>query len=287
MDTAGGIQGSVSGLMADAVENAAIIIPFMTEQYQNSKSCNKEIEYANDLEVSIVPIRAQKKTSDGEPYSARGKLGILTAGKIYVDFTKTKYYDRKLKELITNIGSSLMDPEVVMKLINQGKNKGAKNAQDESEDLDKRIPIVVRTKDLHLACNRKGTYTETELDGPVLSISLLTKTSLQPCELGESYGFTGNRVWVSNNARGVFRVVYTTSRCLKVTTEKVPDSKILVFQSTKQKRKEKIMSTNIREVHLVKQLSRAKCTLGETFGFDGSKLWIDAGARGVFQIFFE
>ena len=59
-------------------------------------------------------------------------------------------------------------------------------------------------------------YTETELEGPVLSITLLKQQSQAAVVFGTSYGFIGNRVWVDNGARGNFRVVYTTSRSIRV-----------------------------------------------------------------------
>ena len=59
-------------------------------------------------------------------------------------------------------------------------------------------------------------YTETELEGPVLSITLLKQESQAAVVFGTSYGFIGNRVWVDNGARGDFRVVYTTSRSIRV-----------------------------------------------------------------------
>jgi len=278
MDTEGGMHGSIAGAMADAVENASIIIPFMTEKYQESKACNQEFEYANDIGVTIVPVRAQDMTADGKKYRARGKVGILVAGKLYVDFTDLDLYEEKIEELLINIGFGLMDPEKVMKLVQEGKND-----HEASEDADKRLPLSIITTDMQLDSKNMG-YTETELGGPILSISVIKQDSQSALIQGTSFGFIGNRVWVDNGARGKFRVVYTTSRAIKVVPEEGEGARTIMLQSFKSKRKERIMDKDVKEVHLIKQLSQSACTLGESFGFEGSKVWVDKGARGIFKI---
>lgn len=281
----GGVHGSIAAAMADAVENASVIVPFMTEKYQESKACNQEIEYANDIGVQVVPIRAQDVTSDGKKYRARGKLGIICAGKLYVDFTDESAYEDKVEELLINIGFCLMDPEKVMKLVREGKKeKGATTEEGAIED--KRIPISVVNKDMALSSWQKK-YTETELEGPVLSITLLKQESKTPCTFGSSFGFVGNRVWVDNGARGQFRVVYTTSRSIRVIPEEGESSRTVTLQSIGHRYKERIMDKKVKEMVLVKQLSKAACTLKESYGFEESKVWVDKGARGIFKIIYE
>ena len=271
--------------MADAVENASIIIPFMTEQYQQSKACNQEIEYANDIGVTVVPIRALDKTSDGKSYRARGRLGIICAGKLYVDFTDESVFDAKMEELFINIGFALMDPDAVMKLVREGKSE---SEEQELDGSDKRVPIQVFTKDMQLDSRKRG-YTETQLDGPVLSISLLKQDSTSDVVQGISFGFIGNRVWVDNGARGMFRVVYTTSRSVKVVEDKNEGEKqrMVQLQSFEYKRKERVMDRKVKEMVLVTQLSRSACILDESFGFHESTVWVDRGARGLFKIIYE
>ena len=50
--------------------------------FQESKACNQEIEYANDVGVQIVPVRAQNVRSDGKSYRPRGKV----RSKVYSTF---------------------------------------------------------------------------------------------------------------------------------------------------------------------------------------------------------
>ena len=42
--------------MADGVENAKVIVPFMTEKYQASSSCQHELSYAKDLQRKVGKI---------------------------------------------------------------------------------------------------------------------------------------------------------------------------------------------------------------------------------------
>jgi len=43
MDTQGGIVNDINNSMAFGVENAEVIIPLMTQKYQESRNCNKEL----------------------------------------------------------------------------------------------------------------------------------------------------------------------------------------------------------------------------------------------------
>ena len=52
-----------------------------------------------------------------------------------------------MEELLINIAFSLMDPEKVMKLVQEGK---AAEEQEELDDADKRIPIQVVNKGIVL-----------------------------------------------------------------------------------------------------------------------------------------
>ena len=86
MDIKGGVYGNINAAMAAGVENAAVICPFMTEDYEKSKSCELELNYARDRNVNVVPCMTQTQASDGSSYRASGWLGALTAGKLWLDF---------------------------------------------------------------------------------------------------------------------------------------------------------------------------------------------------------
>lgn len=66
--------------MAAGVEDAAVICAFMTPAYQASRSCKKELNYADSREVIIVPVML------ANDWEASEWLGLLTAGLLWVDF---------------------------------------------------------------------------------------------------------------------------------------------------------------------------------------------------------
>jgi len=102
MDIEGGIVNDINKSMAEAVENASIIIPLMTQKYQDSYNCQLELKYGNDRRVPIIPIKAQ----DGE-WKQSGWLGLITAGKKWIDFSDQTNFNEKIDELITVIKAIL------------------------------------------------------------------------------------------------------------------------------------------------------------------------------------
>ena len=85
--------------MADGVENAAVVCCFMTQKYQSSRNCEKELLYAERRRVSIIPCRL---TRGWEPSTW---LGLVTAGLVWVDFREATdaNIDLKIDKLIDQI----------------------------------------------------------------------------------------------------------------------------------------------------------------------------------------
>jgi len=98
MDIEGGIVNDINKSMADAVEKASIIIPIMTQKYQDSYNCQLELKYANDRRVPIIPIKAQ-----GGEWKQSGWLGLITAGKKWIDFSDKTKSDEKIEELLNEL----------------------------------------------------------------------------------------------------------------------------------------------------------------------------------------
>eukprot|EP00808_Paulinella_micropora_P009245 g12756.t1 len=74
------MKKNINEAMASGVENAAVIIPLLSQKYQDSHNCKKELNYADDLRVPIVPVMAEKN------WKQSGWLGALLAGLLWVDF---------------------------------------------------------------------------------------------------------------------------------------------------------------------------------------------------------
>ena len=66
--------------MAEAVENSAAVCFFMTQEYQDSKNCKKELQYADKLEIPLIPCRCSAS------FKPSGWLGLISAGLMSYDF---------------------------------------------------------------------------------------------------------------------------------------------------------------------------------------------------------
>eukprot|EP01137_Pigoraptor_chileana_P010109 Opistho-2@3941 len=92
------MSGHIQDAMAAAVEKSWVVIPFMTEKYQLSANCKKELSYADRLgTVKIIPILSQKN------YIASEWLGFITAALLYFDFTDEAKFDSNMDALVAEI----------------------------------------------------------------------------------------------------------------------------------------------------------------------------------------
>ena len=95
------MSGDIFNKMAEGVEGAAIIIICMSRKYQLSENCNKEFKYAQVKGKKILPIKVEKG------FNATGALGLITAGKLYIDFSDLSKFDENVKSLEKEVRSLL------------------------------------------------------------------------------------------------------------------------------------------------------------------------------------
>jgi hypothetical protein len=86
--------------MAEGVENANVVVCFLTQKYQNSENCQQELQYTRSKNIPIVPVRLER---DWKPTGWLGNTlllntkklllnnsflswGLITAGLLWVDF---------------------------------------------------------------------------------------------------------------------------------------------------------------------------------------------------------
>ena len=69
--------------MAEAVENASIIMPFLCRDYERSKNCEKELSYADTKNKSIIPILIEPN------YKPSGWLALVISRFKYIDVSHT------------------------------------------------------------------------------------------------------------------------------------------------------------------------------------------------------
>lgn len=95
------MSGSVPAAMADAVENASIVLLCMSSQYEKSANCRLEGEYALTLRKQLIPLKL------AEGYTPRGWLGLAVGAKLYYNLSKPDKFDAELQRLIKEIQTTL------------------------------------------------------------------------------------------------------------------------------------------------------------------------------------
>ncbi|XP_030849688.1 uncharacterized protein LOC105440238 [Strongylocentrotus purpuratus] len=91
------MMGDKIGAMAEAVENAVMVIACITRGYQDSQDCRTEASYAYECKKKIIPVKVSND------FKASGWLGGITAGKIY--------YIVQQAELVSEVLSSIIEKE--------------------------------------------------------------------------------------------------------------------------------------------------------------------------------
>ncbi|XP_047434433.1 uncharacterized protein LOC125004108 [Mugil cephalus] len=102
MDIEGGVTGNINDAMAAGVEEAVVICPVMTPAYQASRSCKKELSYADTREVIIVPIMLSKE------WEASEWLGLITAGLLWVDFRIADEDEENFDKCVRSLEEEIM-----------------------------------------------------------------------------------------------------------------------------------------------------------------------------------
>ncbi|XP_067948854.1 uncharacterized protein [Watersipora subatra] len=83
--------------MARAVNNAVVVIPVLTDKYQKSINCRKEIEFADKCNKTLVPIRMQ------EDFKMEGWLDFLIGGSYAHTLCNDDIYDEELEKLFKTL----------------------------------------------------------------------------------------------------------------------------------------------------------------------------------------
>ncbi|CAK8685735.1 unnamed protein product [Clavelina lepadiformis] len=81
------MKGDMYEMMGRAVNNAHVVLMFTSSNYERSANCQSEANYAKDLKKKIIPIRVEKG------YEPNPKIGMMTAGLLYYDFSKGSFDD--------------------------------------------------------------------------------------------------------------------------------------------------------------------------------------------------
>jgi len=97
------MQGSTVEVMADAVEEAAVMCYGISRAYKESANCRLEAQYAYQQQLDMVPLMMEER------YSAKGWLGMLLGVRLYYAFygpvlDGERAFEAKVEELCRELG---------------------------------------------------------------------------------------------------------------------------------------------------------------------------------------
>eukprot|EP00457_Paulinella_chromatophora_P002111 gb/GEZN01002115.1/.p1 GENE.gb/GEZN01002115.1/~~gb/GEZN01002115.1/.p1 ORF type:complete len:796 (-),score=107.06 gb/GEZN01002115.1/:249-2603(-) len=138
-------RGSVNQAMAEGVERAAVFIPLVAEDYQNSRKCSKEFNYADQRKLPMRPIMVQNG------FKPTSWLGAVLA--LYVS---------KLPEI--QITSPNLEADIVDLLIKSITTIWHGAIQPGRKDLSPRPPVSTASNILYPGGAVSGWYSQPDGD---------------------------------------------------------------------------------------------------------------------------
>ena len=100
------MKGSTLDAMAEAVENASVVLVCVSRRYKESQNCRSEATYAYDLKKDIIPLMMEGN------YKGDGWLGIIVTGKMWFDFQSKHVLEQSVTKLIKELGGRGKDVDV-------------------------------------------------------------------------------------------------------------------------------------------------------------------------------
>ncbi|CAK8687429.1 unnamed protein product [Clavelina lepadiformis] len=90
------MRGDIYDKMYEAVDNAYLVLMFLSENYKLRENCQREGKLAADKRKRIIPIITQ------DNYKMEGWTALLVSGKLYYDFSKESFednFDKLIQEI--------------------------------------------------------------------------------------------------------------------------------------------------------------------------------------------
>ena len=133
------------------------------------------------------------------------------------------------------------------------------------------LPLFA-SADTLLRCESDGFRHECRFYGPA-DVSISRQLSRAGCVEGRSWGVSGNHVWVDHGCRGEFFIAQRSV---------ARGNASILCESNG--RREFCRADTSYGVHIARQLSRAGCVEGRTWGYNNNGIWVDSGCRGEFTL---
>ncbi|CAK8687231.1 unnamed protein product [Clavelina lepadiformis] len=90
------MRGDIYDKMYEAVDNAYLVLMFLSENYKLSENCKREGKLAADKRKRIIPIITH------DNYKMDGWTALLVSAKLYYDFSKESFednFDKLIQEI--------------------------------------------------------------------------------------------------------------------------------------------------------------------------------------------
>ncbi|XP_071121777.1 M protein, serotype 5-like [Mytilus edulis] len=97
------MQGCIVDDMANAIEQADIVLVCYSSKYRNSYNCRAEARYAYQLRKTIIPLKMEKG------YTADSWLSFIIGSLLYFDFGEELNLEEKVNKLIRAIQQNLSE----------------------------------------------------------------------------------------------------------------------------------------------------------------------------------
>lgn len=108
--------------------------------------------------------------------------------------------------------------------------------------------------------------------------------SSTPCQLGRTWGYDNNTIWVNQGCRARFRV-YPGGGWGGNGGAGGDGSKVLRCESDNGKRRRCDAGFQVSRATVERQLSGTGCNKNQNWGNDGRGIWVDGGCRADFRVY--
>lgn len=102
-------------------------------------------------------------------------------------------------------------------------------------------------------------------------VELMRKISKASCVQGQSWGYDRRSLWVDRGCRGEFAIV------------RAHEPVLLLCESINSQR-HYCPANTVYGVEIRRQISRAQCVIGQSWGYDRNAIWVDRGCRAEFLL---
>lgn len=145
-----------------------------------------------------------------------------------------------------------------------------------SDELDRAYDTRAGTHTENVRCESSGRYRRCPIDGRIVRARLVRQHSSSSCR--NEWGFDRDFIWVDNGCRATFEVT------VRDYGGHPPQDNYVQCESWGNRRAECDVGFDIDYATVARQLSSSECRRNRTYGWRGSKLWVDLGCRAVFRV---